>query len=613
MPFHRASRRLPISAVKITNPFWQRWQRVLAKTTLPQQYEELEKTGRLEHFRRVARGEEGGFEGFWFDDSDVYKWIEACAYSLIHFPSDANRNAMDEAVELIIAAQEPNGYLNTFFQLNYPEFKWKALFMGHEIYCGGHLIEAACAHSECTGSRDLLNVAIRWADNLMSVFGPGIKSGMCGHEESELALIKLSETTGESKYREYARWQMEQRGKKPSPFEAELELRKEHRLVTSSGLNLFYSHGDTYDGEYCQDHLPIRQQDKVVGHAVRAMYLYIAATQLAEGRNDPALETALASCWKSLTERRMYVTGGIGPSGKNEGFTLDYDLPNHSAYAETCAAIGLALWGHRLFEQTGESGYLDTMETALYNGALAGISLTGNRYFYVNPLESRSDHERSPWFSCACCPPNIARLIGQIGQLALGIGESSLWLNLPIGLEAETSLGKIRVESDYPWSGQVEVRSEAPVHLRVPSWCSEISVNGVVSKVADGRILLTAGSHAVDFEMKPQWLHAQPLVLDDLGRVALRQGPLIYCLESSEFALPQQFSVDLAAEPTVLSSPILEGIKLLRVKGKSDSEAGTELYSTKPSARRDVEANLIPYYAWNNRGKSHMQVWLRTE
>lgn len=627
MSFTRKSRRLPIASVKVTDTFWSKWLDTVSNVTIPTQHQQLVTTERLKNFERAAKGEKGGFEGFRFNDSDVYKWIEACALSLIERPSSSNRKLMDDVVQLIADAQMPDGYLNTFFQLNEPEKRWRNLSMMHEMYCAGHLIEAACAHHECTGNKDLLNVAIKLADHIMATFNPQTRPGACGHEELELALIKLAENTGDAKYREYARWQVDIRGQRPSFFYKEFE--DEGSVALSPvGMPFLLTDGH-YSGEYLQDHLPVREHTSVVGHAVRAMYLYIAATQLAEDQNDEAMEQAMTRCWHSLADRRMYITGGIGPSGRNEGFTHDYDLPNHSAYAETCAAIGLGLWGHRLFEQTGDSSYIDVVERALYNGALSGISQSGDLYFYDNPLESRGDHARTPWFSCACCPPNIARFIGQVGQLAIGEAPDGLWINLPIGCQADTSFGTVVVESNYPWSSTLTVKvkdlkqASFTLRIRIPGWCDDCGVEcPTADEPADfeggyavyNRTWAEGDTVTVDFEMAPKWIEAHPGVLDDLGRAALTVGPLVYCLESPEMAVPQRFSANTEEETTVIwEADKLGGVNVVRVEGAADMDSPDgELYA--PVGTREqvmTSAELIPYFAWNNRGKSHMQVWLR--
>lgn len=614
--------------VRVTDSFWGGWLERVSQVTIPTQHALLESTKRMNNLRRASRGETGGYEGYRFNDSDVYKWIDACALSLISRPSESNRALLDDVVKIVASAQREDGYLNSFVQLQHPTMAWRSLSMLHEMYCGGHLIEAAVAHQMATGADDLMRVAIRWADHVMSVFGPGLRKGTCGHEEVELALLKLAKATGQSKYAEFARWLVEIRGTRPSPFEDELNDPEAYNL-SPAGMPLLLKDG-AYSGEYLQDHAPIREHDSVVGHAVRAMYLYIAATELAQDANDQALESALVNCWDSLTLRRMYITGGIGPSGSNEGFTHDYDLPNHSAYAETCAAIGLALWGHRLTVATGDASYFETVERALYNGALAGISLSGDRYFYSNPLESCADHDRVPWFGCACCPPNIARLIGQVGALAVAEGDMGITINLPIGMEVQARHGRLRITSRYPWDGKVslewlEVTASGPFELRVriPEWCEDCGFEIVsadeTATYQDGyasvtRQWKTGDRVEVDLEMVPRWLEAHPAVLNNLGRIALARGPLVYALESPDGVLPQRFAIDPLAEVTDSWSEDLGGLTRLTAPGDLVAEVFSDgLYAEAGTQEtKEAEASMIPYYAWNNRGPSHMQVWLRS-
>lgn len=624
-------RPLPISDILLTDRFWSRWRHVLVETTLPAEYKQLVDTDRIRNFERVTAGEQGGFEGFWFNDSDVYKWLEACAYALVHQPNPDLRQKVEEVVEKIASAQMSDGYVNTFFQLNHPDLKWRNLNMMHEMYCGGHLIEAGVAMAQNLGDNRLLEVSRKFADHVMSIFGPDKRRGYCGHEEIELALIRLAELTGEGKYRDFARWMVEERGKRPSPFQEEVDDEGAMKLFPHTGHLL--DKGGEYSGEYAQDHAPIREHTSVVGHAVRAMYYYIAAADLADGLQDSRLEDALVRTWNSLTKKRMYVTGGIGPSASNEGFTTDYDLPNLSAYAETCAAIGLALWGNQMLQVTGDATYADVVERAIFNGALSGISLSGDKFFYTNPLESRGSHDRVPWFSCACCPPNIARMIGRASDFVLGASEDELFLNIPAGLEATLSLNgvetKIRVESDYPWSGQfkVFVDPSEPVafglYVRIPDWSSDVSAelpdadeeaeyeNGYMvfrRQWKKGDVL------TVDLEMAPKWIESNPLVRENLGRVALTNGPLIYCAERTDLGYaPQLLVLDTDGESVVEKSNLLDGVNTISVEGTVDVETFVDdLYAEVGTTEvQEAHPKLIPYFAWNNRGATDMQVWLR--
>lgn len=630
-------RGLPLSQVRITDLFWSRYQQLLIDTTLPAQYEQLVQTGRLENFKRAARAK-GEFQGVHcFNDSDVYKYIEACAYALAttagnNAGRDQVRRQMDDAIATVIPAQEPTGYINTFFQLKHPQLKWRNLGSMHEMYCGGHLIEAAVALHESLGDRRLLGMATKFADHVMDIFGPGRRLGYPGHEEIELALIRLAGATGEVKYREFARWLVEQRGRRPSPIEAELD--DAEAMAISAHAPRFLRRESVYVGDYAQDHAPIREHTEVVGHAVRAMYLYIAAADLADGRDDEKLESALESAWTNLTQRRMYVTGGIGPSSSNEGFTADFDLPNLTAYAETCAACGLVFWGHRMLEMTGVGDYADAMERALYNGVISGISLDGVDYFYDNPLESRGRHRRTPWFPCACCPPNVARLIGSLGAYVAGASEDAFYIHLPVGLQATFSIGGVAVEveiaGNYPWSGKFEIRLKPtrPVsfalHVRIPDWSDEVDSDLPEAEeeatyesgyAVFDREWRTGEVLTIDFGVKPKWVEADPRVRDNLGRAALMYGPLVYCAEETDLGFaPQLFVADVDAE--IVTAPVkqLEGVTTLTVEGVAEIESFPDaLYAELGTTEtREASATLIPYYAWANRGAGSMLVWFRT-
>ena len=622
-------RSLPLASLRVTDQFWSRYHRAQLERGLLAQYEKIVETGRLRNFQHAANREAGTFEGYRFNDSDVYKWIEAAAYALLHGDSPQLRAAIDESVRLIQAAQMEDGYINTFFQLQHPDMRWRNLNAMHEMYCAGHLIEAGVAMHDCLGDDRLLKVSVRFADHIASVFGPEKRRGSCGHQEIELALIKLADSTGQDRYRELARWMVEDRGRRPSYFEEEL-ADKEAIALAEAAAALMLKDGN-YTGEYLQDHLPIRDHEEVVGHAVRAMYFYIAAANLSP---DAELRTALERTWSNLTKKRMYVTGGIGPSGANEGFTYDYDLPNFSAYAETCAAVGLVFWGHSLLQITGNSEYADSMERALYNGALAGISLDTTAFFYDNPLESRGQHARKEWFGCACCPPNIARLIGSIGKYAISAAESSLWIHLPIGLEFSTTLSgvetQIQIQSNYPWSGDVTLHVnpaqpvEAEVRFRIPDWADDVEteIPGLMQEAAfeNGYIVINklwqpGDTAKFNIEMKPRWVSSNPRVMDNLGRVALSYGPLIYSAEDKDLGFaPQYFLADIDSEPEIQHESLLGGITTIRVKGMKESDQfPDELYATADAiVHEESAAKFIPYFAWNNRGPSHMQVWVRS-
>ncbi len=631
----RKMRSLPIGSVRLTGGPLKDRQDALIERGLGAQFRQIVETGRLDNFRRAARGEAGGHRGKYFDDSDVYKWIEACAYAVALRPDAAIRAQMEEAVEAVAAAQMPDGYLNTFFQLEHPGLRWRNLAAMHELYCAGHLIEAGVAHFEASGERALLDVAVRLADHIASVFGPGKKPGFCGHEEAELALMRLSDVIPERRdYRELGEWMVRQRGRRPSPLEA--SFADEEAMALSPWMRGMVFRDGEYSGEYFQDHAPVEEQSEVVGHAVRAMYFFASAAEIV----DDTMFAALERLWDGLTGRRMYVTGGIGPSEHNEGFTADYDLPNRTAYAETCAAVGLIFWARRMLERTGDSKYADVLETALFNGALSGVSLDGTLYFYTNPLESRGEHSRVPWFPCACCPPNVARMLLSASDCLISTGEdsgglSALWLHVPCGMDAKVRLGgvpaEVRIESNYPWDGRfaVEIRPERAVEaclkVRVPAWSdgfgatlpSHISEDEDIEKgyVAFRGEWRPGDRIEFDLPMEPRWVESHPLVLENVGRAALTRGPLVYCLEEADFGQPpQRFAADVESSPRVRYDAALSGgICAITVPGnvESSSETGALYRQAANAERQRTEARFVPYYSWCNRGPGGMQVWVR--
>lgn len=619
--------------VNLTDPFWRRYQENLLTTTLPQQYGQIVETGRLANFYRAAGKEEGGFAStFLFDDSDVYKFLEAAAYALLHRDDAQIRNYCDTLIAAIQDAQEPSGYLQTYMQLKFPDFKWRYLAMMHEFYCLGHLIEAAVAFVESHGDQRLLEVAEKFIRHAMETYGPNAKRGYPGHQEVELALFRLAKITKNEVYADYARWLLEERGKAPSVFEAEV-TNPEILALQDYAKHLFFKNGK-YSGEYAQEHVPARELEKVVGHSVRAMYHNIALSELADGLEDEALERALESMWSNLTKKRMYITGGMGSSASNEGFTTDYDLPNLTAYAETCAAIALVFWSHRLLELTGNAEYADVMEKALYNGVLSGINLDGDRYFYTNPLESRGNHDRTPWHACACCPTNIIRLLGSVQRYLCSVADDGVYLHIPAPLETSFTIEGIKVrvsvEGQYPWNGKyrVSVDPERPVsfavYLRIPGWADDVQteIPGAEEEAdydqgyAVFRREWKPGDRLeVDLEMAPKWLESDPRVRDNLGRAALTMGPVVYCLEEADLGYaPQLFTADTEAEIGYrYAKKELEGINILTVEGIYDVETFVEdLYAEVGTT--DVSrgsADYIPYFAWNNRGPNSMQVWTR--
>jgi DUF1680 family protein len=625
---------VPLTHVEIEDDFWAPRIEVNRTVTIPIEYEQCKKTGRLDAWKLDWKeGTEPRPHYFW--DSDVAKWIEAAAYSLARHPDRKLERRVDGVIDLIEKAQQPDGYLNIYFSVVAPHDRFANLGMWHELYCAGHLIEAAVAYAEATGKRQLLDVVRRYADYIDSVFGPGKREGYPGHQEIELALVKLFRATGEPRYLELSRFFLDQRGRKPSFFREEMRALEPQK----KRLNWYFfgdEAGDEFNTEYCQDHLPVREQSEGVGHAVRAMYLYCAMAEVAGENGDRELLRASRRLWHNVCRRRMYVTGGIGPSQHNEGFTTDYDLPNRSAYAETCAAIGMVFWNHRLFQLTGEGRFADVMELALYNGALGGVSLDGRKFFYQNPLESRGDVHRQTWFDCACCPPNIARLLASFGQYVYSQSEREAAVHLYVQGRGALDLGgrKVLIEqkTDYPWSERVRlrIRPDEPVRftlaLRIPGWCrgaaaklngSSLSLKPTRSGYARLRRLWRTGDEVVlTLPMPVERVEANPAVVADAGRVALQRGPVVFCLEAvdngehlNDIVLPRD--ARLAAR---FDRRLLGGVSVIAGNARRVDRAGWRgaLYRREGSRTRSVRIRAVPYCVWDNREPGEMLVWIRS-
>lgn len=607
-------RAVPFTGVEIRDQFWAPRQETNRTVSIPHSARMLEDTGTLRNFELAASGAREGYSGPYWMDSDAYKTIEAAAYALASHPDPALDGWMDEVIGKIARAQMADGYLNTWFQVNAPDKRWTNLRDCHELYCAGHLIEAAVAHFQVTGKRSLLDVATRFADHIDSVFGPGKRMGYPGHPELELALVKLWQVTGEQRYFDLARFFVENRG--IGFFADEHGTPREH-----------------YDGTYWQDNVPIREHRFIGGHAVRAGYLFAGVTDVARETEDEGLLSMLDRVWRNTTLRRMYITGGIGPSAHNEGFTEDYDLPNDTAYQETCASVALALWNHRLNLLYGDARYADLVELSLYNGILAGVSLDGLGFFYVNPLMSGGHHHRSEWFGCACCPPNVTRTIAALGGYAYAVSDDAIWVNLYVQGNASMEVGGqrigVEVVTEYPWEGKVVLRVVRPdearfgLRLRVPGWCSQatVSVNGerVASPVVErGYIVLdrewTAGDEVeLDLEMPVRMVESHPRVRQNAGRIALQRGPIVYCFEGCDQpARVSEIAIPLTAEFTPEWQPsTLGGVTILRGTGVVASGESWEgrLYRT-VARHTPVPVSAVPYYAWDNREPGEMQVWM---
>lgn len=590
---------VPFTQVKIQDELWKQRLEVCKQVTLRTCLGKCESTGRISNFAKAAGLMEGEFEGIYFNDSDVYKVLEGAAYLLMADRDPELEAEIDRIIGLIAAAQEPDGYLTTYYTLEAPDQKWTDMEK-HEMYNGGHLIEAAVAYHAATGKRTLLDVACKLADHYDSLFGPGKRHWVEGHEEIELALIKLYHATGEERYWKLSLWLLEERG---------------HG----------HGHGAIWDREewgpaYCQDDVPVRDIEKVTGHAVRAMYLYTAMADVVLASGDRTYEDALRKVWAHTVERNMYITGGIGPSQHNEGFTHDYDLPNESAYCETCASIAMVFWNHRMSLLFGEAKYADVVERAMYNGALAGISLSGDRFFYVNPLASQGDHHRTEWFDTSCCPTNLVRFLPSIGGYNYALNEEGPVMLQFVAGTADLTLKDgsrvvMKTVTRYPWDGHVHIEvepareAEFAVRLRLPGWCrgAKLSVNGENVAPADwtidrGFLVLSRRwkpGDTIDYvmEMPVQQVHARPEVEADRGRVAVQRGPLVYCLEQADN--PALVYDEFAVRPGISF-----GLE-------PRDELGGIVALTGFDGQRQYR--FVPYHLWDNREPGFMQVWLKEE
>jgi DUF1680 family protein len=600
---------VPFQDVRIADAFWGPRIATNRKITVEANLHQCEITGRIKNFAIAGKLATGKHQGQLYNDSDVYKVIEGIAYTLSTERDPKLEARTDAIIAQIAAAQQPDGYLNTYYTLVKPQERWKNIQHGHEMYCAGHLIEAAVAYYQATGKRKLLDVARRFANYIDSVFGPDKRHAVPGHEELELALVKLYRVTGEKRYLDLAKFFIDQRGRadQRTPF-----------------------------GEYHQDHKPVREQTEVTGHAVRAMYLYCGMADVAALTGDRDLRKALETIWHDVVDRKMYVTGGIGPSASNEGFTVPYDLPNDSAYAETCAAIGMALWNHRMFLMSGDGKYADVLEREVYNGLLSGVSRGGDRFFYVNPLGSKGRHHRVPWFDCSCCPTNLVRYIPGMGERVYAHRGNELWTVLYMGNTATVALdgGRVRLtqETRFPWDNDVILRVEPKksfaftLYLRVPGWCKStprLSISGralAAPSPEHGYIKIHRKWEAGDvvrltLPMDIERVHADQRVKADVGRVALQRGPVVYCVEQVDNrakvgilvlpppGTPRTEGFGLTSE---FQKELLGGVVV--IEGNAFAVPGTKF--GKELNIFGVRFTAVPYYAWDNREPGKMVVWL---
>jgi uncharacterized protein len=622
------------TSVSINGGFWDTLQQQVGQVTLGHIYNEMRYQGQLDALRldqRMHRGREEANGWYWggsiFWDSDVAKWLEAASAYLQHQKDAKLETLVDGTIELLAGAQQQDGYLNSHILTWRPRHRFKNLRDLHELYCAGHLIEAAVTHRLATGKETLLNIATRLADYLATVFGDGSNQlpGYCGHPEIELALIRLYRLTHEQRYLDLSRFFVERRGTKPHYFDREAVERLDATPFRPTHPVSPYA--------YMQAHLPVREQREVVGHAVRAMYLYSAVADLAYELKDEELVAVCKNFWQDLNRSKLYITGGLGSAAENEGFTKDYDLPNLKSYAETCAAIALLQWAHRMVHLELDSRYTDTIERTLYNGVLAGLGTDGKTFFYHNPLESDGTHHRVSWpWWCPCCPANLARLILSLSGYLYSTGPKAIAIHQYVSSEANFSIEgqevRLVVASDFPLEGTASIRFEVvsgspfEVFLRVPGWAGnhEFAVNGreIEPEIVAGYAVISRSWNTGDeltarFEMPVQMHFSNYEVAGNRGRVAISRGPLIYCAEEVDngdhldrFAIDPEKGVGLKREDNELGE-----IVSLSVPGSKEELEDCSLYSLTPPSTVPCEIKMIPYYAWDNRAPGEMLVWLR--
>lgn len=666
-------RPLDIKRVTITDGFWSAKRALVRKEVIPYQWEilndripEAEASYCMHNFKAAAalnkRAVEQGsayeapkftyrgfavfpetredakpdeFYGFVFQDSDFYKWIEAVGYTLATNPDPLLEETADKAIDIVCAAQLPNGYLDTYYIINGMDRSFTDLRDHHELYCLGHLIEGAVAYYEATGKDKLLNAAKRYADYVSNMLGTeeGKINGYPGHEIAEMALFRLYDLTHEERYRKLAEYFIDERGKSPNYFEGEHPDMK--------GKPDYYH----------QAHMPVRQQTEAVGHAVRAVYLYSGMADMALKSGDSELKNACQKLWDSIVNTKLYITGGIGATHLGESFSFPYDLPNDTAYSETCAAIGLVFFARRMLCLDPDSKYADIMELALYNTVLAGMALDGKSFFYVNPLEvipeacekdERKMHikpVRQKWFGCACCPPNIARLISSLGQYIFAEDQNTLYTNLYIGSETVKNVGgrnvKVSVMSVLPNSGNVSISvtgaagTDFVLALRVPAWTAGnykiLGAEDLTTEIRNGYIFCS-GFEAdtkidLEFDMTARIITADKKVSEDAGKVAIMRGPVVYCAEEADNG-PALREIRIKT-PAVITEKKMDEfgadavklvIKAYRIRQEGTEISSTSLYKTFTGfSSEDIDLTLIPYHLWANRGKGEMSVYVGVE
>jgi len=638
-------------AVKLTDSFLKPYYELVCHTVIPYQWDALNdlvadapKSHAIENIKIAAGLAQGEFDGMVFQDSDVAKWLEAVGYCIANGDGSEWELLADEVIELIAKAQQPDGYFNTYYQLTNPENRFTNLDQAHELYCLGHFIEAAAAYYQATGKTEILNIVNRYVDLVDSIFGnePGKREGYPGHQEIELALAKLYEVTGETRYLKLAEYFINARGTSPSFFAEERVKAKE------KGIPLLWDVPQNLS--YNQAHKPVREQTEAVGHAVRALYMYTGMAEIGRLTGDKSLLEACERLFDDVC-RQMYVTGGVGSTHVGEAFTFAYDLPNEINYSEACAAIALVFFIHAMLKANPKAEYADVMERALYNTVLASMATDGQNYFYVNPMDvvpeanaKNPDREhvkaqRQPWLGCACCPPNVARLLASITNYLYTVAESDniIYVQLYAGSQAKLDLAagpvEFDVKTEYPITGDIEITiKSAPTEpitfaLRIPNWAAKttIQVNGkeVTPSQVKGyarlmQVFAPGDNIGISFDMTPRFVHANANIRADAGKVAMQRGPIVYCLESQDngdnlHALLVDTKVVDTKAPVTEQLTEIGGMKcvILHTAGQRESSSDNAVYTFTPKTTTPTELTFVPYYLWGNRQPGEMIVWVR--
>ena len=632
---------ISVQDIKIIDDFWDKYRRLVKEEILPYQWNAMNdkiegaaKSHCIENFRIAAGEKEGEFYGAVFQDSDAAKWLEATAYVLAEEYDEKLKKLADSLIDLLEKAQQSDGYFNTYFILKAPDQRFKNLREGHELYTLGHMIEAAVAYTKATGEDRFLCIVEKMVDLVEKTFGSeeGKIHGMPGHQEIELALMKLYDWTGIDKYKKLAKYFIDVRG-----------TGEENYFLKEMGRNdvkAIFPELRSYIPEYSQSHCPVRKQETAEGHAVRAVYMYAAMADIAAEYDDEELFLACEKLWDNITKKRMYVTGGIGSSGILERFTTDYDLPNAYNYSETCASIGLALFSQRMMQITQDAKYIDVVEKALYNTILSGIGMDGRSFFYVNPLEvwppscmggTSKEHvksNRQKWFGVACCPANVSRTLASLGEYIYAYNDDTIFINLFIGNNAHIQLKKgavhIELRTNFPWENGFEVcinpcEQECKLALRIPQYASKYTVMSDGEKIAYERKKEYAiisckerKTYYINFTAEPCFIRANPKVREDAGKVCVMRGPLVYAAEEVDNGENlSKLYIDTTKEIQVIEDREYHKLRVFGKKILEDNWSEEELYGTHPLKTEVTKIDMIPYAYWNNRGEGEMSVWMK--